>query len=248
MTISAWMTGLFILLTLLWVTTELSLRQEEERVRSYTMHQAISLTNSYATQLTFLTEQMNQILLGIQARWQDAPNLLDLERDRKRGLFPDRDEFFIYVLDTKGGLLKASGVPNEQQGFFRDAFFEKHETSCCLGLLITMENYGPRANEKVVYFSRRLSRQDGSFAGVAVISVLPDFLATFQDETLRNTHDFISVRLSRGPLVATRIGAGDKKIMCFIWRILIFQSHKESSLKPPKNFEIKKLALLRGEN
>ena len=76
MTISAWMIGLFILLTLLWVSVELSLRQEEDRVRSYARHQAILLANSYATQLTFLTEQMNQILLGIYARWQDTPDLL----------------------------------------------------------------------------------------------------------------------------------------------------------------------------
>jgi diguanylate cyclase (GGDEF)-like protein len=211
MTISAWMAGLFILLTLLWVTTELSLRQEEERVRSYTMHQAISLTNSYATQLTFLTEQMNQILLGIHAKWQDTPDFLDLERDRKRGLFPDRDEFFIFVLDTKGRIIKASGAPNQRHDFFKNGYFDTHKANCCLDLVITLKNLGPGINDKVIYFSRRLSRQDGSFGGVAVISVRPDFLATFQDEPLRNTHDFVSVRLASGPLLATRMGTGNNE-------------------------------------
>jgi hypothetical protein len=211
MTIVAWMFGLFILLTLLWVTTELSLRQEEERVRSYTMDEAISLTNSYATQLTFLAEQMNQILLGIHARWQDTPDLLNLERDRGRGLFPDRDEFFIFVLDTQGRLIKASGIPNERHAFFGDEYFDPHKNHCCLGLMISMKILSPNINDKVIYFSRRLIHPDGSFGGVAVISVRPDFLATFQDEPLRNTHDFVSVRLFSGPLLATRMGAGNNQ-------------------------------------
>ena len=209
MTIFAWMVGLLILLNLLWITTELSLRQEEERVRSYTMHQAISLTNAYATQLTFLTEQMNQILLGIHARWQDTPQLLDLALDKKRGLFPDRDEFFISVLDTQGRIVKASGVPNQRNNFFRDDYFDAHKAYCCQGLLINMKSSNSTIDDKVIYFSRRLSHQDGSFGGVTVISVRPDFLATFQDEPLRNTHDFVSVRLVSGPLLATRMGAGN---------------------------------------
>ena len=211
MTIFAWMVGLLILLNLLWVTTVLSLRQEEARVRSYTMHQAISLTNAYATQLTFLTEQMNQILLGIHARWQDTPQVLDLALDKKRGLFPDRDEFFISVLDTQGRIVKASGVPNQRNNFFRNDYFDAHKAYCCQGLLINMKSSSSTIDDKVIYFSRRLSHQDGRFGGVAVISVRPDFLATFQDEPLRNTHDFVSVRLVSGPLLATRMGAGNNQ-------------------------------------
>lgn len=204
MTIYAWMIGLLVLLVLLWVTTELSLQQEEDRVRSYTINQATSLTNSYATQLTFLAEQMNQILLGIHARWQDTPHFLDLARDRQRGLFPERDEFFIFVLDQQGRLMKTSGIPNERYDFFKDGYFETHKNSCCTGLLITIKHLGPTINDKVIYFSHRLSHRDGRFGGVAVISVRPEFLATFQDEPLRNTRDFVSVRLISGELLATR--------------------------------------------
>ena len=211
MTIYAWMASLLVLLSLLWVTTELSLRQEEERVRSYTMNQAISLTNSYARQLTFLIEQMNQILLRIHARWQDMPDLLDLARDRELGLFPDRDEFFIFILDEKGQMVKASGVPSQRDDFFRDGYFALQKNDCCSSILITTKNLGPSINDKVIYFSRRLSRQDGSFGGVLVISVQSDFLATFQDEPLRNKHDFISARLASGALLATRMGAGNNQ-------------------------------------
>ena len=240
MTIFAWMVGLLILLTLLWVTTELSLRQEEERVRSYTMHQAISLTNSYATQLTFLTEQMNQILLGIQARWQDTPNFLDLARDRKRGLFPDRDEFFIFVLDRQGQIIQSSGLPNQWHVFFRDSYFDAHKAHCCEGLLVTTKNLGPHIDDKVIYFSRRLSHPDDRFGGVAVISVRPDFLATFQDEPLRNTHDFVSVRLTSGPLLATRMRAENNQKQAFYTRYPEFSGSQGVRLESAEKFRDKK--------
>lgn len=180
----AWIASLMILLVLLWTTTELSLRQEEERVRSYTTHQVTSLANSYGTQLKFLTEQMNQILLGITAKWEDAPDLLDLEHDRQRGLFPNRDEFFVYILDKQGRLIKASGEFNRQQSFPLNGFFEKHKKDCCKSLLITVENQDPNINDQLVFFSRRLNLPDGTFGGVAVISVRAHFLVTFQGEAL----------------------------------------------------------------
>ncbi len=236
MTITAWMMSLFVLLVLLWVTTELSLQQEEDRVRSHTAHQATSLTNSYATQLTFLAEQMNQILLGIQARWQDAPHFLDLARDRQRGLFPERDEFFIFVLDQQGRLMKTSGVPSERYDFFKDGYFDVHKNQCCQGLLITVKNLGSGINDKVIYFSHRLSHRDGSFGGVAVISVRPDFLATFQDEPLRNTRDFISVRLVSGPLLATRIGTDNKDKGAFYLQYPNFSGSQGIKLEPGMKF------------
>ena len=213
--ITAWIVGLLVLLALLWTTTELSLRQEQRRVRSHTMHQAISLSNSYATQLRFLTEQMNRILLGLAVKWQDAPASVDLERDRQRGLFPERGEFFTYILDRQGRLVRSSGRPDEAHHLAPEELFASHKNVCCQGLLITLENQGGRVNDKVIYFSRRLDGSGGEFTGIAVISVRPDFLATFQDEALRGPDDFVSLHMTSGPLLATRLGIGGHEQYAF---------------------------------
>ena len=240
MVMTAWITGLLVLLVLLWFTTELSLRQEEERVRSHTAHQAIALSNSYATQLRLLAEQMNQILLGIDAKWSDAPGALDLERDQQRGLFPERGAFFIFILDRKGEPIKVSSVSHEKNSFVLNGFFETQKNSCCLGLLITLENQGPQVNDKVIYFSRRLTHADGSFGGVAVISVRPEFLVTFQDEALRGTHDFVSVRLTSGPLLAIRLGVGSEEDSVFYRQPPQFQKLQGVRLEPAEKFRDKK--------
>ncbi len=236
MVVTAWIVGLLVLLVLLWFTTELSLRQEEQRVRSHTMHQTLSLSDSYATQLRFLAEQMNQILLGIEDKWNDTPATMDLERDRRRGLFPDRGEFFIYILDQQGKPIKASSTSSEKSGFISNGFFKSHQNSCCLGLVITIENQGPKVNDKVIYFSRRLTHADGSFGGVAVISVRPEFLATFQHEALRGAHDFVSARLTSGPLLAIRLGVGSTEDVIYYRQTPRFHNIRGISLEPPEKF------------
>lgn len=236
MAMTAWIVGLLVLVVLLWLTTELSLRQEEQRLRSHTMHQASSLSNSYATQLRLLAEQMNQILRGIEVKWSDTPMTMDLERDRQHGLFPDRGDFFIYLLDRHGAPIKASSTSNEKNGFVQDGFFEKHKNSCCLGLLITLENQRHPVNDRVIYFSRRLTHADGSFGGVAVISVRPEFLATFQHDALRGTHDFVSVRLNNGPLLATRLGNGSNEAVVFYRNFPQFREDQGVRLEPGEKF------------
>ncbi len=236
MAMTAWIVGLLVLVILLWLTTELSLRQEEQRLRSHTMHQASSLSNSYATQLRLLAEQMNQILRGIEVKWSDTPATMDLERDRRHGLFPDRGDFFIYILDEQGTPIKASSTSNEKNGFVQSGFFEKHKNACCLGLLITLENQSPQVDDRLIYFSRRLTHADGSFGGVAVISVRPEFLATFQHDALRGTHDFVSVRLNSGPLLATRLGNGSGEAIVFYLDFPQFREDQGIRLEPAEKF------------
>ena len=236
MAITAWTMGLLVFLSLLWVTTEWSLRQEEQRVRFYTMHQAVSLSHAYATQLKFITDQMNQILLRVVNKWQDTPDEVNLSRDRQRGLFPERGDFFTYMLNAQGGLIQASADSPEHHDFTRTEFFEQHSQACCLGMLITLKNQGPQIHGKVIYFSRRLNRPDGSFGGVAVISVQSEYLVSFQDEALSGPNDFVSVRLSSGPLLATRLGIGSKETTVFYRDPPIFPTGGGIYLEPAEKF------------
>lgn len=240
MVIAAWTMGLLVFLSLLWVTTELFLRQEEQRVRLFTIHQTVSLSRSYATQLRFVTDQMNQILLRVVNRWQDAPAEMNLERDRQRGLFPERGDFFVYVLNRQGRPVQTSGSGFATHEVSGGDFLERHRRHCCLGLLITVKNHGPEVDDKVIFFSRRLSYSDGSFGGIAVISVQPDFLVTFQDEALSGTNDFISVRLTTGPLLATRFGTDNKEKTVFYRRAPMFPTDQGVRLESMDKFRDEK--------
>ncbi|NCV87485.1 MAG: hypothetical protein EBW14_16850, partial [Oxalobacteraceae bacterium] len=98
----AWIIGLLLLVTLLWVVTELEIRRDERDQRATAMAQAESLASSYAIQLANFVEQLDQLSLAVGFGWVDAPNRVDLKRDRERGLFPVRDHFFVAIIDASG--------------------------------------------------------------------------------------------------------------------------------------------------
>lgn len=190
------------------VGTDERLRREEMAARSFAARQAVSLSNSYATQLTQLAEQIDLVTRRMAFAWEDHPERIDLQRDSERGLLPLRHDFLVLIADAQGRLVESSVPLDKTFNFSRMDFFRLQREGCCDGVLVSPVMLSPLTGRHVVRFSRRLETPDGRFSGVVFVSVSPDFLATFQDEALQGSNDFVSVRLDAGPLLATRLGRG----------------------------------------
>ncbi len=232
----AWLLGALLASALIWWSTEHQIVDKEAEARSVAMRQAESLTNSYAAQLRHLAEQLDQLTLRIAHEWRDAPGLVDLERDQLRGILPRRHGFFVYIADASGRPVRTSFTAPDNVSLARHRFFSRHRQNCCLGLLITPPEYAPLIGRQVVRFSRRLDNRDGSFGGVIIVSVEPDFLATFQDEALQGSNDFVSARLFSGPLLATRLGSGIAEKRIFYKTDPIFHEARGVALEPGEKF------------
>lgn len=207
----AWVTGVLLLVVLLWVATEREIGQDMGETRSIAMRQAESFANSYAAQLDHVTEQIDRLTLAIAYQWADEPERVDLARDRERGLFPNRFSFFVSIVDARGRVLRTSAEPQALVNFSDTAFFRHHRRHCCDGLVITGPEYGPLVGRQVIRFSRRLDDFQGRFAGAVVIAVDPNYLVTFQDEALQGESDFVTARDANGTFLATRLGSGNEQ-------------------------------------
>ncbi len=232
----AWLLGALLASGLIWWSAEHQIGSKEAEARSVAMRQAESLANSYAAQLRHVAEQMDQLTLRIAHEWRDSPGLVDLERDQLRGVLPRRHGFFVYIINARGRAMRASFAAQDNVNVGQVGFFVSHRENCCLGLLITPPEYAPLVGRHVVRFSRRLDNRDGSFGGVIVISVEPDFLATFQDEALQGSNDFVSARLFSGPLLATRLGSGIAEKRVFYKNDPIFGAPRGIALEPGEKF------------
>lgn len=190
------------------IGTEERLQREERMARAHAAQQAQSLANSYATQLVHLAEQIDQVTRSMAFAWEDHPERIDLERDRARGLLPQRHDFVALIADARGRLVESSIPLSREFNFARTDFFRQQRSGCCNGVLVSPVVISPLTGRPVIRFSRRLETPQGQFSGVVFVSVSPDYLATFQDEALQGSNDFVSVRLDSGPLLATRLGRG----------------------------------------
>ncbi len=207
--LAVWMLGLALLIGLLWVATSKEIERSDQEARHRVMQQAQSLALSYATQLEHIAEHVDRLTLSVAYRWSESPDRVDLDRDRARGLFPERHEFFVSVVDDRGTVAHSSFEGKKNTRLAGADFFRLHRDGCCASLLTTGPDFGSSLGQPVIRFSRRLERADGHFAGAVVVSVAPDYLATFQNEGLQEGANFFSAHLPDGATLVTRLGSGD---------------------------------------
>lgn len=232
-----WLLGFLLLSGALYRVTEHELARDEQATRDLALKQAESLADSYANQLEHLAEQIDRLSLGVTYTWQDAPQSVDLVRDRRRGLFPNRHEFFMFIIDERGDVVRTSHEAQRKFNFSDSPFFKSHQARCCNGLLVSPPEFSPLAGKSIVRFSRRLDHRDGSFAGVVVVAVEPEFLVTFQDEALQGPQDFVTARLASGAFVATRLGNGNHQKRVFYKNGPVFDSRRAARLEPGDRFQ-----------
>ena len=211
----AWLAGLLFVIGLLWAATETEVARDEQERRKVAAQQAVSLANGYAAQLMQLAAQMDRLTLSVAYRWQDEPARVNLLRDHARGLFPRHHEFFIAIIDASGHPVRTSFPLRPGTDFSGVDFFVKQRSGCCDGLLISRPEFGQLTGKPLIRFSRRLHSADGHFAGVVVVSVLPDYIATLQDDSQQGENDFVTSRLQDGTFLATRLGHGVQEARVF---------------------------------
>ncbi len=204
--LAAWVVGLIFLIGLLWAATEVEIAREERSERELAIRQAASLADVYAVQLEDLVAQTDRLALAIAYDWQEAPMRFDLRRDHIRGLFPREHGFHVTVIDASGQQVGSSAPVSIPVNWSGTDFFVRHANSCCEGLLISQPAAAVAAEGPMLSFSRRIQRPDGSFAGMVVISAMPDFMVTLQGNHQQTSDSFVTARLAEGITLATRIG------------------------------------------
>ncbi len=204
----AWVAGLLFVIGLLWAATETEVARDEQERRKVSTQQAVAMANGYAAQLRHLAAQMDRLTLAIAYSWHDEPARVNLLRDRLRGLFPRHHEFFVAIIDASGRPVRTSFPLRPGTDFAGVDFFVRQRAGCCDGLLISAPEFGHLSGKPLIRFSRRLQGARGQFAGVVVVSVLPNYIATLQDDAQQGENDFVTARLQDGTFLATRLGHG----------------------------------------
>ena len=198
------------LIALLWSTIYLALRNEKARVREHAWEQATSLSRGYAEQLQRSVEQLDQLTLSLKHDWEDPRIILDLERQRKKGLYPPGTMVYAAIAGANGVLVTSTVEIPGKPDFSNAPFFLFHRAHLSNELLINKPEIGRRVKRPVIRLSRRLEDENGAFDGVAWASVEPPYLLAFYDESRLNAGDFISIRYADGELLASKHGEGGK--------------------------------------
>jgi diguanylate cyclase (GGDEF)-like protein/PAS domain S-box-containing protein len=219
---------------LLWMFTLSLILMEKSNAEAAALRLSASLSRAYASQLERTIQEIDQLTLLLRYSWEEPGRGIDLERQRDRGLFPASAQLYATVLDSDGKIVSTTMESREMPSFADMSFFQWHRDNPDGSLQISQVSTGKRLNRDVVRFTRRLGGNDGSFGGVALVSVEPPYLTAFHDARMLGSGDFISVRFINGSLIATKTGTYPSET--YYRKDPVFLSDTGTDIEPKERF------------
>lgn len=109
----------------------------------------------------------------------------------------------MFVMDAKGGIVLDSANTVPRKGNFSDRdYFKVHRDDPRVGLYVSDPYFSRlRDNSPSIALSRRISRPDGSFAGVAVIAVELDYFRKLFSSLSLGPHGSVALIARDGSMV-----------------------------------------------
>jgi hypothetical protein len=175
-----------------WIILGQVLNTERQNAEAAAFHEASVLSRVYAEDMSRTITSIDQMLLHVRYEWELSQGKLDLVTSMARGLFPADSAFYVAIIGADG-----FGISSSRPGgnpFLGDReYFQFHRNDDSDQMFMGPPTFGRNSRREVIQFSRRLSNSDASFAGVVLISVVPDYFTATFDELTLGQHGVISV-------------------------------------------------------
>ncbi|WP_334188436.1 bifunctional diguanylate cyclase/phosphodiesterase [Noviherbaspirillum sp.] len=202
-----WVSLGILLCGLLWGITLSKIDSDRLAIRERALHHATSLSHAYTDELARTIAQIDQITLNLKYYWQKTGGNLELEDQRRFGLYPASSMLQVAIVDRSGATLTSTQtMVKDDPALTGKDFFRRHRNDPSPQLLINPPSPGLDPDKMRVRFSRRLDTADGEFDGIVVVSADPEYLASFHNESLLSRGDFHGVTDANGALLAFKGG------------------------------------------
>lgn len=174
----AWL-GCIVLIALVWVFTFQSInkeRQQTEQAAQRTLANISRLTQEHASRTLRESDQALQL---IRRAYERSGEALDLGNIVAQGLV-DANIFHLVGIIDAHGIYRLSNLPQTPPVDLSDRAHYKVHVEKDSGQVFVSEPVLGRVSKKwTIQLTRRINRADGSFGGVAVVSVDADYFSRF---------------------------------------------------------------------
>ena len=175
------MTVLFgiILLSSIWGGVYLEMQKERQEELENAAHDANSYARIVAAHMARTIKGLDGIALYLAERAEREGLALDLPRLMEEKRFRGQPIAVLAILDEKGDLVTSTQVPQAPINNSSLEGFQVHRDDNGRELFISKPQVHKASGKMVIQLTRRINYADGSFRGVVVVAVDPDYLADF---------------------------------------------------------------------
>jgi diguanylate cyclase (GGDEF)-like protein len=193
----------------LWLLVGATLQREKKDIRQQAIQSASTQAQTYSDQIDRSIGQLDYIMQSLQFQWQENSGQLNLEKQFNLGLVPKAAKISITIFDRQGMVVTSTNpAVKGKKSVATSRNFLAHLDPSSTGLLISRPMPSMITGRAAIFLSRRLTALDGSFAGVMMVAMEPDFLASFVDESKIGEGDFVAVRSAEGAFLVSKTKRG----------------------------------------
>ncbi len=200
----SWAVSACLLLTIIWAGTLAKVMHDLQDMQAEAKRRAAARARVYAEQLLRTVKAIDQISLTVKYQWQNMAVPLNLTDQYEKAMH--HTPTFPVAIGPQGRIVSSWRKASVGLDMSDIPFFAYHRDHADDALRINPPSIGigGMAGKRTIRFTRRVNSPAGEFAGVVMVSTEPNYLASVSNEDELNHGDFISVRLTSGPLLVAK--------------------------------------------
>jgi diguanylate cyclase (GGDEF)-like protein/PAS domain S-box-containing protein len=196
---------------LLWYWTLLKIDADESAVEKNALEDAKSLSHDYTQYLTRAIDQVDQITLEVKYNWEHSRGKVNLEEFSQHGIYRIPQVVNVLIVNRNGVPITYTHPDRRPVSLADRDYFLFHRSDASDLLLIGKPVIGRLSGKPIITFTRRLNAADGSFDGLVVVSVEPEYFTSFYAGPFPGKTGLLAVVGQDGTLRAAIIGSATQQ-------------------------------------